>query len=207
MTTSRGMSAYEEFERDRLICREYEAGNQVSVLANEFDLSISAIYRALKIAGVKRRGRSKDARNDELVERYLSGEEPKDLATAYGISQARTYQILKRAGLTSDHRLTDQDKYEIVNLWHRGLYLMEIVRRTGRSQCTVRRVLEQNGLREPEPARPEQPHEFKTEIIKRFEAGETYDQIAHEMQITRNVVAGTLKRAGVRRIDVMEAAE
>jgi transposase-like protein len=207
MTTSRGMSAYEEFERDRLICREYEAGKHVSDLAKEFGLSTSAIYRALRCAGVEMRTTNKNARNQELIERYLSGEEPKDLATAYGISRARTYQILKRAGLTIDNRLTDQERAEIVNLWHRGLYPKEIARRTGRSLDSVSRVLHQNGLRELEPARPEQTPELKAEIIKRFEAGETYDRIAHEMQITRNVVAGTLKRAGVRRSDVMEAAE
>lgn len=90
-------------KRDAEIVEVYLSGVEVAELSSRFGVGTASIRRALKIGGVKLRGRrgpSHRVNDNEVLQLYLAGESGPAISKKLGISSTHVYQIIRVSGNT-----------------------------------------------------------------------------------------------------------
>lgn len=146
---------------DTDVIERYRASGSVPVVAREFGIGPTTVYRILNRAGVSREKgldewrRKSRAFNDESQEvvkqRYEAGESYAAIARDFHVSLVTVRKAVLRAGVSPRRRgrgkrfLTDSEEKQILGLRKGGLSQEAVARSVGVSQPLISRILRQHG--------------------------------------------------------------
>jgi transposase len=131
-------------------------------------------------------------RNEKIQALIGSGLSPTEVAKQFGLSKSRI-AVLCPTGVLRP-QLSDQERDQIVILAMSGLTTLEISKWTGRSRDTIRRFSRKAGVQ----VRNGNDHvgpDKRAQAVALVRQGLSYGRVAQKLGISRNVVAGAVKRA------------
>lgn len=189
------------------IRERYQGGVGMRTLARQYGCSGPAIQRQLVLMGVYQPAQLRsltDAEKSDAAQRYRAGESASRLAEAYGCSaetvrkalvrlgtEMRTANRTGRAVVFSDEQLT-----EIRTLYGEGIDVRSLASLFGCNWKTMQQQLVRMGLYRPAKRKPFTKAE-KTEMARRYKAGDTPAAIGRDYSTNGDVITRALRAAGV----------
>lgn len=197
-------------ENDQEIADLYQAGQGIVELAKRFGVSTTPIVGALKRQGVQRRpgGQpspwtgSADQRAD-VIAAYKSGEPIRKIAQRLKTSARWIIEALDDAEVKRFHSgsrpMFDPETVDvIVDAYQSGTKLTDIAKRYGTNHVTIRNHLVRRGVKLREPGVSTfWTDERRAEAARRYEAGESQQQIADDFGCHQTGVCNAIRGMGV----------
>jgi len=197
-------------ENDQEIADLYLAGRTTRELAALFGVSTGPISQALKRKGVQPRvgcppsgWRGSEEQKVGVVAAYQGGESVRKIAARLKCRATVIIETLNEAGVARRHpgsheMFDDITVSQIVEGYAGGAPLTELARQHGTNHITIRNYLVRRGVELRQPgASLFWTDERKAEAARRYEAGESQQQIADAFGCNQTSVSNALRELGV----------
>ena len=207
-------------EQERLICQRYLDGESCIVIGAAFGACHTTIGNILERNGVKTRSASEFDRSNrraftpsqdqEICRRYLAGEGTSTLGKAFGVVPGTIDHALKRNGIEKRafiRNFTDQELQAIRQRYLAGENASQMCSDFGVSASTILLTLKRNGvkMRAKGEAQIILSASQEAEACRRYQSGESANQIAQHFGVSPSAVTGALKRNGIQTRSNIEA--
>jgi len=154
-----------DLSREQEIVEMYKAGLGLGAIAEEMDLSTTAIRNILQKHDVPTRITRPSTDEDKIVERYLTSEPIPGILKDFNISYGRLYSILARHGVPTRKVLNKQGRElaldKAVEMYEEGHLIWKITEETGVAQPTLHAELHKRGV------------SLRRQFTRRMDSGDT----------------------------------
>jgi len=209
VTTAEGSAARLTAAQKKEIVTLYRAGATIRDVAAALGIPRSTVATILHEQGVPARPAARprklaEAQEKALTDAYRAGATVPALAARYGIGETLVRWVVRRRGARKHRepsrraRMTDALSRQVVERYGAGENARAIAAALGVSKTAVYGVLHREGVPvRPTGRTPTLSAGQDAELAARYEAGETEQQLAAVIGVSRGVVARALDRRQV----------
>ena len=206
-------------EQEAEVCRRYEEGESAVELGKAFGVTTTTICRILERRGVERRSLSEakgglnNEQADEVCRRYKAGENTVDLGEIFGVAPSAINRVLRRKGVCirtnseAHGGLKPELEPEVCRRYEEGENTVQLGKAFGVKAGTIGKILERNGIerRNISEAKGGLNSEQEAEVCRRYEEGESTNELGKAFGVYPGTIGKILERNGVARRSNREA--
>ena len=186
----------------------YAEGWTCQKIADQFDCSLTKVYRTLRKLGAKMRPtaavrRIPQKKHLQIVRSYEAGRSCREIAEKFGCSKEAIRDILRKHDVNmrpahSHGKFSEDACRKMAALYTQGYPRSHIAARFGCDPATLNRVLHIQGIEIP----PEPPRHFVTQaerkkIVKLHHQGKSHSEIATKIGCVPQTIGKILRKLGV----------
>ena len=190
------------------VVSRYLSGDSQSLLAGEYEVSVTTISRVLDRWGVERRaGKLDETQEMDVCRRYLASESARMLAEEYGVTSKSIYNILERRGVprrpysVAQGGLDPEGENELCRSYEDGENSVQLGERYGVYPSTVLNILRRHGIeiRSLSEAKGGLSQDKQTEVCSRYQSGESSLKLAISFGVDQSTIVDYLALNGIER--------
>lgn len=185
--------------RDEITKMHYE-GKSIKDIANHFNCSRTGISNAIKRWNLGKKGNAFEINKDYIIELYSEGKSIEEIIKITGCKEGHVKRTVEKYEKELRKIIYQENCAQIAELYKSGLKQKEIGAIMGYKQNSVSRILSATGNNK---ARKEKVigivDKNKDEIIRLYEEGESFQEIADRFQCSIGAIQGGLRRWNIEK--------
>lgn len=179
----------------------YNEGYGCESIAKKTNFSGTTVRRVLIDSGIYRGYRSKednDKIEDEIVKMYVSGCRYKDIQNKLGVTDSKIVYTLYKRSVIKTKGINNEVEKKVTEMYENGESMTVIAEKVGVTLGTVRNILDKNNIVRSKSLRNIRiDDEKRQEIVKMYNEGCKYVDIATKLDVTVGCILSTLRSKGI----------